>query len=43
MIHFERRAERLIQRQARVVEINQRGDLGRLRSHQVALLLHHIE
>ena len=43
MIRFERDAERLVQRHARIAEINQRRDLGRLRGHQIPLLLNHIE
>ena len=43
VIRFERSAERLVQRHAGIAEINQRGNLGRLRGHQIPLLLNHIE
>ena len=43
VIRFERNAERLVQRHARIAEINQGGDLGRLRGHQIPLLLNHIK
>ncbi len=43
LICFQRNAERLVQRHARIAEINQSRNLGGLRGHQVPLLLHHIE
>ena len=43
VIRFERCAERLIQRHARIAEINQGCYLGRLCGDQVPLLLNHIK